>query len=198
MSSNREMEPQMRDGLRALTRLGAAFLHEQGSSDVAFARCRALSWACEQLRGQLADRDVVLMLDDDMEVPTEAAQEVVDAARERGKACAAAYATRTSKLAATRWKDGLWMVGLGCVAIPVPLLLELEQRCDTFEMSGKVYSAFTWSAPERGHWIAEDYRLSLQLGGVHLLPLAVGHIKKGSLWPDDETIEKIRNYEVPT
>jgi hypothetical protein len=140
---------------------------------------------------------VVLMLDDDMDVEAGTAQTLVDAARERGKACAAAYATRTSKLAATRWQDGLWMVGLGCVAIPAALLLELEQRSESFEMSGKVYSAFTWCGAEHGHWIAEDYRLSLQLGGVHLLPLGVGHIKKGSIWPDDETLAKIGNYEVP-
>ncbi len=198
MSSNREMEHETRRSLKELTKLGAAFLHEQGSSDVAFARCRALSFACEHLRGDLADRDVVLMLDDDMEVDSETAQLVVDAARQSAKACAAAYATRTSKLAATRWKDGLWQVGLGCVAVPAHLLLELEQSSESFEVMGKAYSAFTWCGPERGAWIAEDYRLSMRLGGVRLLPLAVGHIKKGSIWPDDETLEAIGRYEVPT
>ena len=195
MSSNREMEPETRQSLRVLTKLGAALLQETGSSDVAFARCRALSWACEHLRGELADRDVVLMLDDDMEVPEEVAQGVVDKARELGKPCAAAYATRTSKLAAQRWKDNLWLSGLGCMAIPVSMLFELEQRCESFEMMGKVLTAFTWSGPDRGRWVSEDYRLSIQLGGVHLLPLPAGHVKKATLLPDDETLEKIAKFE---
>lgn len=198
MSSNREMENETRATIKALTKLGAAFLHEQGSADVAFARCRALSWACEQVRGQLFDRDVVLMLDDDMEVQAETAQAVVDRARELGAATAAAYATRTSKLAAARWQNGRWLVGLGCVAIPVPLLLELEQASESFELMGKVYTEFTWCRAEGGAWVAEDFRLSMRLGGVHLLPLAVGHIKKGSIWPDDETIEALAKGEVLT
>lgn len=190
MSSNREMEKQTLATVNALAALGAARLMEVGSSDVAFARCRALSFACEHLRN-MPERDVVLMLDDDMEVPSSTAQAVVDHARTTGKAGAAAYATITAKLAATRWKDGLWMVGLGCVAIPRALLLELEASSDSFELNGKAYTAFTWSAAEKGVWVAEDYRLSQRLGGVHLLPLGVGHIKKGSLWPDDETLALI-------
>lgn len=197
MSSNREMEKATREGLRQLTRLGAAFMLETGSADVAFARCRALSLACEQIDGQLGDRDVVLMLDDDMEFDAETAQKVVDKARELGKPAAAAYATITRKLAAQRLGNGLWLCGLGFLAIPVPVLRELEQRSDSFEMSGKVYSGFTWCGPEKGGWFAEDWRLTHRLGGVHLMPLGVGHIKKGSIWPDDETLEAIAKYEVP-
>jgi hypothetical protein len=198
MSSNREMEKPTRESVKRLTALGAVFMLETGSACVGFARSRALSLACEQLRGAWSDRDVVLMLDDDMEFDSETAQLVVDKARELGRPTAAAYATITRKLAAARWKNGLWVVGLGCVAIPVPLLLELENKSESFEMNGKVYSAFTWSAPEHGEWLTEDYRLSQRLGGVHLMPLAVGHIKKGSIWPDDETLEKIGKFEVPT
>lgn len=193
MSSNRELEKQTRTTLQSLTSLGALLLMETGSADVAFARCRALSWACDALR-RYPDRDVVLMLDDDMDVPPETAQALVDAARERGRACSAVYATLTSSVAAARWPEhpGLWLVGLGCVAIPRALLLELEARAESFEMGGKPYRAFTWCGPEQGTWVAEDFRLSINLGGVHLCPLAVGHIKKGALWPDDETIEGLR------
>jgi hypothetical protein len=91
----------------------------------------------------------------------------------------------------------LWLVGLGCVAIPRALLLELEERSESFELSGKFYRAFTWCGPEKGTWIAEDFRLSINLGGVHLCPLAVGHIKKGALWPDDETIERLTEAPLP-
>ena len=95
-----------------LANLGAMLLMETGSPDVAFARCRALSWACEKLR-EYPDRDVVLMLDDDMEVPAETAQALTDQARQLGRACSAVYATLTAKVAASRWVDhppGLWLV----------------------------------------------------------------------------------------
>jgi hypothetical protein len=190
MSSNRELEKQTRNTLQSLSKLGAMLLMETGSADVAFARCRALSWACEKLR-EYPDRDIVLMLDDDMEVPAETAQALADKARELGCACSAVYATLTAKVAAARWPDhpGLWLVGLGCIAIPRALLLTLEARSDFFEEGGRACRAFTWSGPDNGHWVAEDFRLSINLGGVHLCPLAVGHIKKGALWPDDYTLE---------
>jgi hypothetical protein len=66
-----------------------------------------------------------------------------------------------------------------------------KERSESFELNGKFYSAFTWSGPEKGGWVSEDFRLSINLGGVHLCPLAVGHIKKGALWPDDETLEQL-------
>src|SRR5690242_21636887 len=115
MSSNRELETATKATLQNLSDLGAMVLLETGSSDVAFARCRALSWACEKLR-EHPERDVVLMLDDDMEVPEETARALVDKARELGRACSAVYATLTSKVAASRWPGhpGLWLVGLGC------------------------------------------------------------------------------------
>jgi len=192
MSSNRELEKQTRNTLQSLGSLGAMVLMETGSADVAFARCRALSWACEKLR-EYPDRDIVLMLDDDMEVPAETAQALADKARELGCACSAVYATLTAKVAAARWPDhpGLWLVGLGCVAIPRALLLALEARSERFEDGDRSYTAFTWSGPDNGSWIAEDFRLSINLGGVHLCPLAVGHIKKGALWPDDDTLAQL-------
>lgn len=196
MSSNREMEQETRQSLIELSKLGAIRVMENGTSDVTLARNRALSGACRQLR-EFPERDMVLMMDDDMEVPAAVALELVGTARETGEACSAAYATKTAYLAGCRWseKPSHWLVGLGCIAIPRALLLELEQRSETFEINGEVLSAFTWSGPERGQWRSEDYRLSMNLGGVRLLPLAVGHVKKGSLWPDDVTIERIRNGE---
>ena len=196
MSSNREIEAATKKTLQNLTDLGALVLLETGSADVAFARCRALSWACEKLR-EHPERDAVLMLDDDMEVPADTAQNLTERARLLGRACSAVYATLNAKVAAARWPDhpGLWLVGLGCVAIPRPLLLDLEERSESFEVNGRFYSAFTWSGPEDGNWIAEDFRLSKNLGGVELCPLAVGHIKKGALWPDDETLAQLARSE---
>lgn len=192
MSSNREIEAATKKTLQNLTDQGAMVLLETGSADVAYARCRALSWACEKLR-EYPQRDVILMLDDDMDVPAETAQALVDHARELGRACSAVYATLTARVAAARWADhpGLWLVGLGCVAIPRALLLDLEERSESFDMNGRVYSAFTWTGPENGNWVGEDFRLSKNLGGVDLCPLAVGHIKKGALWPDEETLAQL-------
>jgi len=38
------------------------------------------------------------------------------------------------------------------------------------------------------HWDPEDYRLTRSLGGVELLPVAVGHIKKRALLPDQSKL----------
>jgi len=198
MSSNREIERETRHTLKELMSLGAMLLMETGSPDVAFARCRALSWACDKLR-EYPDLDVVLMLDDDMEVPSETAQGLADAARDLGRPCSAVYPTLTAKVAAARWAGhlGLWLVGLGCLAIPRALLLALEERSESFELDGKVHRAFTWCGPENGSWIAEDFRLSINLGGVHLCPFAVGHIKKGALWPDEATLDQLEEEPLP-
>jgi len=192
MSSNREPEKQTRDALAELSSLGALVLIETGSADVTFARCRALTWACDVLRRH-PERDTVLMLDGDMEVPAHVAQALVDTAREHGRACSAAYATLTSTVAASRWEGhpGLWLVGLGCLAIPRALLLELESRAEVFSIRDMSYRAFTWCGPDRGSWIPEDYRLSINLGGALLCPLSVGHIKKGSIWPDENTLDQL-------
>lgn len=192
MSSNREMEEATRQTVANLAQAGAIRLMETGSSDVALARCRALSWACEQLR-KFTDRDVVLMLDDDMEVPTETAQLLAAKARELGRPCSAAYATPTASLAAMPWRErpGAWLVGLGCVAIPRTVLLDLESKAEKFRFMDRELTAFTWSGPQDGEWVSEDYRLSMNLGGVHLMPVAVGHIKKGSIWPDEATLRNI-------
>lgn len=193
MSSNREMEKQTRATLDGFGAAGAKILLERGSACVAFARNRALSLACENLRGACSECDIVLMIDDDMEIDVASAQKVIDAARSSGVASSAAYATIVSRLAGTRWKErpGRWLVGLGCLAVPVGLLLELERESDSFEMNGKAYSAFTWVNAEKGEWVSEDFRLSKRLGGVQLLPVGVGHIKKWRIEPDRATLDEI-------
>lgn len=190
MSTNRQIEKGTERCVIAMRAQGAAFLLESGSPDVAFARCRALSMACDFLRENV-ENDVVLMLDDDMEIEIEIACKLVEETRARAHPCSAVYSTVSAKLAAQRWKQGLWLVGLGCLAIPRALLLQLEERSESFEFYGRMYSAFTWCGPENGGWVAEDFRLSMNLGGVNLLPLAVGHIKKGVIWPNDETLELV-------
>lgn len=191
-SKTGEPEQQTKETLQRLTRLGAKMLKEVGSTCVSFARCRALSGACKVLR-ERPDLDVVLMLDDDMDVEDDVAQAVVNAARASGVSSSAAYATSSAKLAGTRWElmPGRWLVGLGCLAIPRSLLLEIEERSASFEHMGQMYSAFTWTGADGGTWVGEDFRLCQRLNGVHLLPLAAGHVKKAVLWVDDETLALI-------
>jgi len=190
ISSNRGWARELEQSLEAMQSAGAILLEEYGSPCVCFARCRALSMACETLRS-FADRDVVLMVDDDMQIPLATAQLVVDEARERGEACSAIYATQSRTIAAEQRKDGRWMTGCGTLAIPRHMLLELEQRSPSFEMRGKAYTAFTSTGARNGRWMGEDFTLCDNLGGVHLLPAAVGHVKPVPLWPDDETLARI-------
>ncbi len=196
MSSNREVAELTKKLVTQMQRAGAFFLKENGSSDVTLARNRALSMCCETLRN-FPERDVVLMLDDDMVMDLDVAQQLVSAARSTGEPTSGAYATATSMLAGCRWKKtpSRWLVGLGCLALPSARLLELEQRSESFKISDRMYSEFTWSSAEEGEWFSEDYRLSMNLGGVVLLPVAVGHVKKGTIWPDDVTLERIAKEE---
>lgn len=197
ISTNREPEPETKQTIAEFHRHGVKILIEQGSADVAFARNRALSFACEQLRS-FEEIDTVLMMDDDMAVYLETGQQLITRSRELGRAVSGVYATKTSKLAGCPWPDhpGLWLVGLGCVAIPRKLLLELEAESESFEGGGRFMSEFTWTCAENGGWVAEDFRLSMRLGGVHMEPVALGHVKKGVLWPDDDTLKRIAATQV--
>lgn len=200
-SSNRGAEKHTARLFAALEARGAAHVKQDGSPDVAFARCMALTAACAVLRVR-PERSVVVMMDDDMVCPVETVEELARRAIDSGKACSAAYATQSAHLAATRWKvdgqqkrdvDGrlLWLVGLGLIAVPRELLLEVDAASPKFTYRGQTLTAFCGSYAEDGEWWAEDYDLSRNLGGVRLEPLGVGHIKKMPLWPDDETLQLI-------
>ena len=200
ISSNRQMAVPTATCVNEMRRAGAQLILEMGSSDVSQARNSALNAACKALH-ERPELDCVLMLDDDIICPLGVARELVGEARSSGVACSAAYATGDARLAGSRWfQDGKpwadgrvrWQVGLGCLAIPRALLLELEQKSESYEVRGRVLTMFTWSKAENGEWVAEDYRLSRQLGGVNLMPLGVGHWKHGEYFPDDETLAAIR------
>lgn len=190
ISSNRGWARELQHSILAMRSAGAGLLEEYGSPCVCFARCRALSMACDALR-DYPERDTVLMVDDDMQIPLAVAQQLVDATREHGQACSAIYATQSRTIAAEPRADGLWMTGCGALAIPSRALLALEQRSPSFEMRGKAYTAFTSTGAENGRWMGEDFRLCANLGGVRLLPVAVGHVKPTPLWPDDETLARM-------
>lgn len=193
----------MQDGTRkaivALMEAGALYIDQCGSADVSLARNIALSGACKALRSSAqGPRDVVLMVDDDMLFTVTDAEDLAEHARRTNVAASAMYATTLGTLAATRLQtpEGepqRWAAGLGLLAIPGPLLLELQDRSEAFEFMNEPHHGFTWSHAANGNYWSEDYTLCRRLGGVHLLPIAVGHIKLVPLYPDEETIACIRD-----
>lgn len=198
--SNREPADEFRLTVAALQSLGAVYQKCPGWSDVAEGRCVQLSSAVEVVReNKYGERDIVLVMDDDMAIQPSDVQELINEARHSGIACAAVYPTaevkeQRGRIAGCQLKGvpGRWLTGLGCLAIPVPALLELERESEKFELRGASITEYTWACAERGEWYSEDYRLCLRLGGVRLLPIPCGHKKPIVLWPDTETLEEVR------
>lgn len=204
VSTNREMQRITRERIGQMRRNGAQYVEQTGCADVALARCISLSAACNALRMLNAQEngrkfDTVLMVDDDMQFELDQAQEIINHTRTYTMPASAAYATMNGTLAASPIDEGLfgrqlWKVGLGFVAIPAVLLLALEAKSQKFELRNGIYSEFTSSrAKADGQWWSEDFELSYRLGGVHLLPIAVGHLKTIPIFPDEQTITSIRN-----
>jgi hypothetical protein len=171
----------------------------EGSSDVAFARNVALSFTCSAF-DKNADRDVVLLVDDDMVFNLDQAREVCDVARKTRCPASAVYPTAISEMAASRqWAPpGKWLAGLGFLAIPRENLLELARRSPSFVWrDNRTLYEFTNSALHlvdgQHRWYGEDYWLCHRLGGVNLLPIAVGHLKTVPLTAGDETLAKVRD-----
>lgn len=202
-SSNRSIEERTRECIVQLTRLGMPFLHQKGSADVAYARNLALSGACELL-DQRPDISVVLMVDDDMTFTTDQALELVKHARDTGVPASGVYGTLNGIIAATRYQGrqshgrALWLVGLGLVAISREKLLDLRNSSVRYQANSqsKIEHAyqFTWTGvdPENHEWVAEDFRLCARLGGVHLLPVPLGHVKRVEIFPDEATLDQVR------
>lgn len=201
------MQRATRECIGQLRRAGAQYVEQSGCSDVALSRCMALTGACNALRmlNEPANLsvtrgpyDTILMVDDDMQFTVDQAQELVNHTRKHSSPASAAYATSGGILAASPIDEGLygrqlWKTGLGFLAIPASHLLALEKRSAKFELISGSYSAFTSSQEREGRWWSEDFELCLRLGGVHLLPMAVDHLKTIPIRPDDATITAIRN-----
>lgn len=206
ISYNRPIQEPTRALLGDLMKQGVAVVTQNGCADVALARNLALTGACQAYRQLLEKagpdtpaRDTFLMLDDDMLFTLDQVQTLIEHTRETGVAASAMYATAVGTLAAMRLREPIdneaqrWVTGLGMLAIPAALMLELEQRSETFPLKKGRHTAFTCSAMFEGHWYSEDYTLTRLLGGVHLLPMAVGHLKTIPIYPDAETVGLIRD-----
>jgi hypothetical protein len=171
---------------------------QAGITDVTLARNLALSAAVNARSSRRGgDFDMVLMVDDDMVFSWEQASQLVNHARLRNVAASAMYGTTMGTLAATRLKSGpgedqRWATGLGLLAVPMRLLLDLAERSEQFDFNGTKNWGFTWSLAHGGNYWSEDFTLCRRLGGVHLLPIAIGHLKTIPIYPDEETVQCVR------
>lgn len=200
MVSNRDLQPQTEACVRELRERGMAYALSNAGSDVAQARNFSLSRACEMLR-EHPEWDTVFMLDDDMVCKVEDVAELLKQTRERQQPCSCIYMTEDQRLAGGLWLQGgrfddgtfKWQMGLGALMIPRAALLELEASSASYEQTDAgVLTEFTWTEAEGGEWIGEDYRLCRRLGGVRLLPLEAGHVKRVALWPHPKSLDTVR------
>lgn len=189
-SSNRLMEHQTTVAIQDLINRGAGHIEQRETGDVSLARNLALTMAARAL--QNGPHEAVLMIDDDMVFSHEHARALVEHALLRDVAASACYVLSDGRLAATHLSGDRWLTGLGFLCIPRSQLLSLVARSTPFRahrLSEDWTIEFTRSCADliidgEPHWDPEDYRFTRSLGGVELLPIAVGHVKKRVLLPD--------------
>jgi hypothetical protein len=165
-------------------------------SDIAGGRSWLLSRAL--LAAEKHGKDVVMLVDDDMDFSLAHAETLVAAVRDTGYPCSAIYPTETGAFAGRRWCPFRYLVGLGFCALPTTLLRSTAERLKQVEYgeNREPIWPFAPSGPNyaQGCWMAEDYSFSALLGGFYLLPMSVGHIKPVPLTADGETIERLTNW----
>lgn len=176
---------------------GTAIIHHTGTTDVALARNVSLTLAHTVLLQN--QHDMVLMLDDDMVFNDNHVIEVLDYAYHSKRPTSACYVLSSGALAARR-RNGKWMTGLGFLAIPSKVLLDLAEQSLRFTcpLEGAVKSTdiiqFTETrlAPvgDKLEWQGEDFVFCERLGGVNLVPVSVGHLKQQVLQAASEPLKQ--------
>lgn len=185
LALNRYRSPENLTLSRALAKLrvatGVQLVETCDVPDVSLARCLLLTTAMQR------PSDVVLVLDDDIVVTADQLQELARDALRLRCAVSARYARSDGHLAARRRRtDARWVTGLGCIAIPTPLLEGLD--APQFVVEGdRIARLFCVAHVNGGVWCPEDYHLSARLGGVVLSSIVVGHLKGGvALYPPED------------
>jgi len=179
-----------RAAIEACEKLGAKRLGVEGVSDVAAARNILLTQAVQLGHGL----DVLLLVDEDMLFTVEQATTVATAARESQQAVSGTYITNAGKLAHTPRDDGLWLSGLGFLAVPMPLMQRLATALGLVQgLNGMQFIPFCQSRVKEGsrRWFSEDYWFCDSLGGVRLLPVPIKHLKVVELSPDPRQLERV-------
>lgn len=190
MSTNRGVDKDTKVGINALEHMGALYIEQAGTSDVALARNIALSLTLEVLE-KYPERDVILMIDDDMTFTTDDAVKVCKHAKKHFTATAGAYVNQRGQFAGKPISKEKWVMGLAFVAFPAKLLqlLRTQSAPIPHPNPGQKNYAFTWTGEENNQWWSEDYRLTQRLGGCEVLPIAIGHLKKLPMFPVDKERE---------
>ncbi len=193
-SSNRLMEHQTTLAVQELVAAGAGYIEQRDTSDVSLARNIALSLAVRSMVD--GPHEAVLMIDDDMVFGRQHAEAAVAHALSRDAPTSACYVLPDGRLAASHLAGDRWLTGLGFLCIPRSQLFALAAHSPKFRPfrgSKDWMVEFTKSCADQMfegelHWETEDYRLTRRLGGVELLPIAVGHVKKRVLLPDQSAL----------
>lgn len=190
VSTNRGLSDATKVAIEAQRGNGAKYVEQQGCSDVALARNLALTQAVEVLQ-ENKEIDTVLMIDDDIVFGNEQVQQIVKYSQSSRLPVAACVATVQGNLSGRPISKTLWETGLSFLAIPRHKLLELVNVSKSFKLpvEGDCY-VFTWCGMDGKQWISEDYRLCRRLGGVKLIPVRVGHLKKIPIWVAEDGQEK--------
>lgn len=186
VSTNRGIDRLTEECINPVLLERAEMVKQMGTSDVALARNYALTDACRVLR-QYKNLETVLMIDDDMTFTKEQAYEIVDTAKLKNKAVAGTFITQSGVLAAKPLTNKSWVCGLAFIAFPAKLLLAIQDKSRIVTIGTKdPITVFTWSGEDEGQWVSEDYRLCRRLGGIELLPIPIGHLKKIPLIIEDD------------
>ena len=180
------------DDLRVL---GARMLTLAGVSDVTLARNLLISRA-EATSGE--DITVFLLVDDDIIFSRVQAQLLCEQALVQEKPVSAVYPTNERVLAAQRWQNGLWLCGLGFMAVPRALVTAFAKEHPPFlaKDEQKVWPFCQSSpSPDGKQWWSEDYWFSYNMGGVVLARHAVKHWKRLPLFADEATMAELFDPE---
>lgn len=216
VATHRGIDHRTRESLDALR---CRMVITYGVSDTSLARNVQLSRALRT--AQKLASPIVLMVDDDMVFSKEVAQATCQAALLLGRPVSAMCAVQAGHLAGAPWPEGDkqplvdadelepwmgkgWLTGCAFLAIPTTTLIDLAMRSETLTLPGEEHTTeFTWSCsevmPDKDdpsknvrRWLSEDYRLALRLGGVVMAPYPIGHVKPIPLWPDEESIARLK------
>lgn len=166
--------------------------------DITLARNVGLTRALTAM--QEHDRDVILLVDDDMVFDVPRASALVEQARSLGAPVSAAYILATGVLAARRYQGDRWLTGLGFLAVPRAALERLAETSPRFRHSrgateqtiGFLQSSFDQVEPDGVRlWESEDFCFTRRLGGAVLAPIGVGHIKRRVMVPDMRAVSEL-------
>lgn len=192
VTSNRNVEKRTAQCLDLLVQRGAGRLDVDDIGDVTLARNVALTRALLLLQREGSRFDCVLLVDDDMVFSGEQAQQLVDYVRHNMKPASAAYVLGNGRDAFTHYQFDRWTTGAGFLCLHrqhlEKLAIEARRGRPVRGSTEWLFEFCTSGFRQEGVdlvWEPEDTSLTRRLGGVVLLPIGVGHVKRSVFRPSD-------------